>query len=386
MTTVSTGGAARVLHCFSRFSEKGGSDNSAWRATRLMNAFGKALSHTIVSAEPDQLDASHLVKSGVSASYPRDFPALKGWSTPGRLVALAKVMRDYDLILTYGWGAMSAVMAHTTLGQAMGLPPLIHHEGGFDSAETRKLKASRNWYRRIALGRAAGLVVPSERLEGIALATWYQPIGRVKTIADGIETRAFARKCRPDALRGTIKREDEKWLGAYASDTNGAQLGDLVRAMTRLPDAWQLVILGDVANKDQVRAIAAEMEISHRLHMPGTPRDPANVMGLFDMFAHVALDTQFPLAAVQAMAAGAPMVGYDVGDLSEILTRENAAFLAKLNDAVALGDAIEQMHGTVGHGQPIGSRNQEHARAVFDEKPMIESYRRLYASALGREL
>jgi glycosyltransferase involved in cell wall biosynthesis len=352
----------------------------------LINAFGKKLHHTIVSARHDELSAAQLISSSVAANFPKEFPSLSGWSTPGRLLALARAMQSYDLILTYGWGAMSAAMAHTVFGQAMNLPPLIHHEGGFDADEVSKLKAGRNWYRRIALGRASGLVVPSERIEGIALTTWYQPIGRVKTIADGIETKAFGRTCRPDALRGVVKRAGERWVGTTADIVDANRLPQLVQAFSKLPDEWQLVILGDGPDKDSVRDIASNLEISHRIHMPGKPRDPANVMGLFDIYAATSPGAQFPVDILHAMAAGIPITGNDVGDIAEMVSDANKPFIVKSCDADALGRAMQELFGMVGHGKKIGQENQAKARASYDEKTMIESYRRLYASALGREI
>ena len=85
-----------------------------------------------------------------------DFPSLKGRPTPGRLQKLAKAMKGFDLVCTYNWGAMDAVMAHTLFKDLHNLPPLIHHEDGFDESELKKLKTGRTWYRRIALGKASG--------------------------------------------------------------------------------------------------------------------------------------------------------------------------------------------------------------------------------------
>jgi hypothetical protein len=39
-------------------------------------------------------------------------------------------------VLTYNWGAMDAVMAHTLFGAiTCKLPPLVHHEDGFNEDE-----------------------------------------------------------------------------------------------------------------------------------------------------------------------------------------------------------------------------------------------------------
>lgn len=164
----------RFLHLHSSF-DAGGKE---LRAVRLMGAFGKAVEHVIVSAVPEAMGAAAAVGKGVAVSYPADFPALSGKPLPGRLQRLALAMRGFDLVLTYNWGAMDAALAHTLFGEFHRLPPLVHHEDGFNQDEATKLKPWRNWYRRIALARAAAVLVPSRRLEDIALTAWQQPRGR----------------------------------------------------------------------------------------------------------------------------------------------------------------------------------------------------------------
>src|SRR5690606_31501226 len=134
--------------------------------------------------------------------------------TLGRLRRIAAAMAGYDLILTYNWGAMDAVMAHTLYADVHKLGPLIHHEDGFNEDEAKRLKLRRNWYRRIALGRSAALVVPSRRLEAVALDAWAQPPHRIHRIVNGIPTAAFAKKPRAAALPGLIKRKGEFWVGS----------------------------------------------------------------------------------------------------------------------------------------------------------------------------
>ncbi|MGB3469851.1 MAG: glycosyltransferase, partial [Erythrobacter sp.] len=263
-------GNPRILHCHSTFSA-GGKER---RAVKLMNAFGRKLEHTIVSAMPDQMGARELLDRGVKASFPADFPSLTGKPTPGRLVEIAKALNGYDLILTYNWGAMDVVMAHTVFGDAFKLPPLIHHEDGFNEDEANQLKTSRNWYRRIALGRASSLVVPSTVLETIAVEKWKQPRSRVVRIPNGIDTKAFAKKAKPGALR-VVKREGERWVGTLAGLRPVKQLPDLVAAFREMPEDWHLVILGEGPEQNAIREASSAHEIAHRVHLPGAISDPS---------------------------------------------------------------------------------------------------------------
>lgn len=371
------GAVPRILHLHSTFSAGG----KELRSVRLINAFGARAQHAIVSGVPEHMEAAQHIARGISVTYPRDFPSLRGKPTPGRLQKLARAMAGYDLILTYNWGAMDAVMAHTLFGEVHRLPPLIHHEDGFNDDEAARLKSSRNWYRRIALGRASGLVVPSETLEGIALEAWQQPIGRVRRIANGIDTGKFAGKCRPDALRGLIKRKGEYWLGTLAGLRAVKNLPRLVRAFAPLPDEWQLVIVGEGPEKTAIRDEAEGLGVGHRVHLPGFAPDPARFAGLFDLFALSSDSEQAPISLIEAMAAARAVAAMDVGDVKAMVTPENQPFIA--NDETALARAIAELAHDAELRRMLGRANQTRAREAFDERTMIAAYRRLYSSAMG---
>jgi len=370
----------RLLHLHSSF-DSGGKER---RAVRLMNAFGPKVAHAVVTGVPGATSAASEIARTLDVRWPRNFPPLQGRPTPGRLKRLAEAMRAYDLVLTYNWGAMDAVMAHTLFGQVLSLPPLIHHEDGFNDDERLRLKPARSWYRRIALGRARGLVVPSETLEEIALTAWAQPFGRVKLIPNGIDIEAFAKSPRPDALPGVIKRGGEFWIGTLAGLRAVKNLTALVRACAPLPECCQLVIVGEGPERDALRAEAARLGIEHRMHLPGFVRDPERFVGLFDIFALSSHSEQFPISLVEAMAAGRPVAAYGVGDIPAMVSEENRPFIVPPGDEAALGRALAEIVRDAPLRAALRKANRTRARAEFDEKTMIAAYRRLYASAMGR--
>ncbi|QKG69908.1 glycosyltransferase family 4 protein [Erythrobacter mangrovi] len=370
-----------ILHLHSTFATEGKEN----RCVQLINAFGTKAQHTIVSAEPDRLEAAQRIAKGVRVTLQPEFPSLKGKPLPGRLQKLAKAMKPFDLVLTYNWGAMDAAMAHTLFKDALGLPPLIHHEDGFDESELKKLKTSRTWYRRIALGKAAGLVVPSERLEEVALVDWQQPLGRVKRIPNGIDTKAFGMRSKPDALR-LIKRPGEFWVGTLAGLHTIKNLPRLVRAFAPLPEEWQLVILGQGEARDAILAEADRLGINHRVHLPGAVADPSRVIGLFDIFALSSDSEQFPLSVIEAMAAGLPIAAPAVGDIAQTVSDPNASLITPPGDEAALSDTLRQLADSRPLRDTLGEANRTKARAEFDEARMISAYRRLYSSAMRRDL
>ena len=371
---------ARLLHLHSSFN-LGGKEA---RCVQLINAFGAEASHTIVSAMQGALGAAGRIAPGIVFSLPQDFPSLQGRPTPARLWRLAQAMRGHDLVLTYNFGAMDAVMAHRLYAAALGLPPLIHHEDGFNQEEAERLLPSRNWYRWAALGRAAALVVPSQRLEGIALGPWRQPRGRVRRIPNGIDTAAYATPPQRDALPGLTKREGDLWLGTLAGLRAVKNLPRLVRCFAAMPETWHLVILGEGPEREAIVAQAKASGLADRVHLPGFAPDPAAAVGLFDLFALSSDSEQFPISVVEAMAAGLAVAAPAVGDVAAMVAPENRPFLSLPGDEAGLAAALAALAGDAALRGGVGRANLARATAEYDEQTMVDTYRALSARARGR--
>lgn len=350
---------------------------------RLMNAWGPRVEHIIVSGEPAAMGASRLIARQVSAHFPQDFPALTGRPSPGRLKVLAKAMQGHDLVCTYNWGAMDVVMAHRLFADAYRLPPLVHHEDGFNEDEATRLNPKRNLYRRAALGRAARVIVPSTGLEWIAREAWHLPAGRVTRIPNGIDTAAFAIPPDPSALP-IGKGEGTCWVGTLAGLRAVKRLPDLVAASAKLPPEWHLVICGEGPERAAILAAAEAHGMAGRVYLPGNV-DPARVVGLFDIFALSSASEQFPLSVVEAMAAGLPVAATDVGDIRAILAPDNAALLTAPNDPHSLGEALATLAADPGLRARLGAANAARARTEFDFAAMQACYESVYGEAIGRD-
>ena len=188
--------ALHILHLHSSF-DLGGKEA---RAVRLMNLFGDRARHTIVSGVGEALGARRAIAPGIAYEIAANPPPLTGKPSVARYEALARYMRRFDLVLSYNWGAIDGVMARRVFGK--GMPPVVHHEDGFNADEATGLKPQRNMYRRIALAAAHALVVPSATLEAIARKRWGQRPERVHRIVNGIDVARYAIRPDPAAIPG----------------------------------------------------------------------------------------------------------------------------------------------------------------------------------------
>ncbi len=367
-----------ILHLHSSF-DLGGKEA---RAVRLMNAFGGRARHTIVSGVPDQTGARAAIAAGIDYEIAQNPPPLTGKPSVARYEAIARFMRRFDLVLTYNWGAIDGVMARRVFGK--GAPPLIHHEDGFNSDEAGGLKAERNMYRRVALGAAHALVVPSHTLETIALKIWRQPQARVHRIANGIAVDLYAAKPAARAIPGFRRKPGEVVIGTLAGLRTVKDLPMLVRAVGGVSGRLRLVIVGEGPERSTVERAAAAMGIGDRLHLPGFLPDPSRYIGLFDIFALSSQSEQFPISVVEAMAAGLPVAAPPVGDVPLMVAEENRPFITDYHGEVFLRDAIQKLALDPALRQAVGAANQRRAQRDYREDAMIAAYATLYATAAGR--
>lgn len=364
-----------ILHCHSTFA-LGGKEA---RAVRLMNAFGGKARHTVLSAVPDALGAREAIDAGIRVDFPMSAPSLEGKPALSRYRTLAAFMQQFDLILTYNWGSMDAVMTRRMFPKD--LPPLIHHEDGFNADEAGSLKTKRNLFRRLGLPAAHAVVVPSQRLETIARDVWKQPGARVHRISNGIDVRAY--RAKPTiSIPGLRKKPGEVVIGTIAGLRAVKNLPRLVRAAASVSNS-RLVIVGEGPERDAILAEAARLNYIDRLVMPGFMGGPHRYIGHFDIFALSSDSEQFPISLIEAMAAGLPAVSTEVGDVAHIVAPENKAYLAPVSDEATFLHALQRMAADARLRLAVGTANQLKAVAQFDERAMIAAYRALYAQAVG---
>ena len=369
----------RLLHLHSTFN-LGGKEA---RAVALINAWGDAFEHDIVSAIPGDIAAAALIDPGVAARVRDDFPPLEGKPGPRRWQHIAAAMRPYDLVLTYNWGSMDAVMANRVFAHR----PLIHHEDGFNEDETVRQKPARVIFRRLALPTAARLMVPSRNLERIARDVWRQPAARVAYVPNGVDMTLYGAPPGADAIPGFVRQPGEVIVGTLAGLRPVNNLPRLVRAFAAAARAApgvasRLVIVGRGPAESTIRAEAAREGVADRVVLPGFVAHPHRYVGLFDIFALSSDSEQFPISLVEAMAAGLPVASTAVGDVVEIVGTANRRFLAPAADEAALGAALAALIADPALRAALGAANRVKVAAEYDFAATARAYRTIYEEAM----
>lgn len=363
---------ARVVHLFDSFAHGEGAE----RAAAVINGWKGAVRHSIVAAD-GAYTASALLNAGLKLGYPTDFPALGATMSPGLLLRLARRLATYDLILTYGYGAIGGALAHSLFGARAGLASLVHHEFGALGEGARALKPAMT--RRLALARSSAIVVGDAAGAACAQHAWQQPAARIHLIPPGVAAAVLNRQARKSAIPRLVKRAGELWIGHVASGEDIATPRALLDGLEHLNPEWHLVLIGE--GMQPLRELAIARELAHRVHFVGAVPDVARAMAAFDMFA--AGPHAGGTRVIAAMAAGLPVLGVRGTGTENVVSAENAADLAA--DTAALGDVAGWWADDPQRRARIGAANREVAQAKHDLGRMVSGQLALYDGLLSAQ-
>jgi L-malate glycosyltransferase len=352
------------------------------RVVRLMNHWGRKANHDLLMAQMHKDAARTGIAETVEVKFLKE-PAFGPDAGPGRFIALAQLMRRYDLVLSFGWGAIDGVITQRLFGLLMGLPPLIHHEDGSDLAAVGPLGFGSDIYRRYSLSAARALVVPTGRVAHIAIDQWHEAAAHVKQIPDGIDVAAYTGAGVAGTIPGLVD-DGRLVVGASIDDATPQMIDQLFRAAAPLQDKLRLVLLDAPHEASILAQRAASLGIGDLLapEVLPQPQDYLAVLGLFVLLAESDPD---PHRLAEAMSAGLPVIATDTGDAQDMLAPGNRPFIAKPGDDAALAKALTRLASDGPLRDQLGAANQRRARQCFDESVMFELYARLYGGAVGRE-
>jgi glycosyltransferase involved in cell wall biosynthesis len=328
----------------------------------------------LVFAIDGRYDCLHRLHTGVDVKRTNlKFP--RGGMT-GNIVAAYKALRHLNpaLLVTYNWGAIEWAMAATFTNIAS-----VHVVDGFGREESEHQLGRRVWFRRLALARCSRVIVPSRTLHRLATEIWRLPANRIMHIPNGIDTRRFARQ--PDAsLISTLGiPQDRQIVGTVATLRPEKNIPRLIHAVAqvaqRMPVA--LVVVGDGVERRALESKARAMALGNSVIFTGAIEDPSRLLGAFDVFAISSDTEQMPISVLEAMAAGLPVAGVDVGDVKEIVAPDNRPFIVTRNSK-ALAGALLTLLSDSETRLRIGTANRQRVRKDYALDGMVRSYTDLY--------
>lgn len=307
----------------------------------------------------------------------------KGEGNDPRLIAhLYRYFRTQrvDVVHTHDWGVFLDTMiaarlarvrtrVHTVHGEYMAYPP--------GKWPARK-KALRHWLeRRVApLGTIACV---SDALRAHVGAEVGIADEAMVTIPNGIAVG-------PPPVRAPLVPADTVrfiTVGRLAPVKNVALLLDAFAQVVASHSNVSLRIVGDGPERARLEQQAAQLGISAQVDFAGFRSDTDALLGAADAFVLPSLSEGIPMAVLEAMRAGLPVVATRVGGIPTTVADGATGILVESRDVAGLGRALMRVIEDRGAAEAMGRAGFDRVAALFSMDAMVSGYERLYAAGAG---
>ncbi|MGI9088412.1 MAG: glycosyltransferase [Chthoniobacterales bacterium] len=106
------------------------------------------------------------------------------------------------------------------------------------------------------------------------------------------------------------------------------------------------------------------------------------ILGALDFFLHPSIADTAPLAVLEAMACGLPIVGFRVGGIPDFVSAENGILVGAGNSQALVEAACQLADDPLLRAQ-LGAASRERAVKLFGRERMVASYDQLYREAIA---
>jgi glycosyltransferase involved in cell wall biosynthesis len=129
--------------------------------------------------------------------------------------------------------------------------------------------------------------------------------------------------------------------------------------------------------------MAATLGVAGRIEFLGWVDDLSSVLSRWDVFVLPSLEEGFPLAALEAMATGLPVVASSVGGVPELVVDGKTGWLVPPGDVEALAARLHLLLSNPEQRLSMGAAAAVRVRDHFSLAQMTENFSRLYDELLG---
>jgi glycosyltransferase involved in cell wall biosynthesis len=299
--------------------------------------------------------------------------------TPVRRLARLIANEQYALVHAHTPRALFL----SRLASAWAGVPLVYHVHSHTASDWINMR--QNWLNslveRASLTRVSGVVAVSERLADYIRHQGVAP-QRIKVVPNGVPTRGRLVERQPPSKTWT--------LGAVSLFRPRKGLEVLLESLALLRSqglSVRLRAVGPFETPEYEQKVMAEvqrLDIADLVHWVGFTQDVQSELAQMDLFVLPSLLREgLPMAILEAMAAGIPIVGTRVEGISEVIRDDQEGLLVAPNDPQDLACAIGRfVRGEVDWPRLRAGAHRRQAEC-FSARSMAQGVAEVYQQVLG---
>jgi glycosyltransferase involved in cell wall biosynthesis len=159
----------------------------------------------------------------------------------------------------------------------------------------------------------------------------------------------------------------------------------LLRAISTLREDFpdlRLEIVGDGPERTDLQKQIIALGLADIVRFLGWLPEVNSAMAGWQIFVQPSLEEGLPVALLEAMAAGLPVIASDVGGIPEIIEEGVTGTLVAPGDPIALSESLREMLLNVELRQRLGDAARLRIRQHFSPEAMVRQISEVYDELL----
>ncbi len=226
------------------------------------------------------------------------------------------------------------------------------------------------------------ITVPSEASRGEYVGSYDVDPDSVVTVRGAVDLSRFDGPVdRGEVCRSIGVSPDDRVVAVVGRLCEGKGLETALRAATILAErvpAFRLALVGDGDLASRLRALASELGVAERVVMVGARSDVPDILRAVDLLAIASVSETSGLVAMEAAAAGLPVVATRVGGLSETIEDGVTGLLVAPRDERELARGVEAVLGDGDLASRMGRAGRERAEREYGADRLVETMTGIY--------
>lgn len=179
-------------------------------------------------------------------------------------------------------------------------------------------------------------------------------------------------------------------IGSVGMICRRKRQSDMVRTLPRLLAAGidaHLVLAGWFQEPNEIRQVRAEIEanrLADRIHLLGHMGDVGAVLHAFDVYLCTSKVEEGPIAVLEAMAVGLPIVSTNTGGVKEMVVEGMNGHRVDFEDIEAMAARLIELGADTKRREAYGKASRERVAANFTANAVVPRIEEAYRKAAGQ--
>ncbi|MGV4414465.1 N-acetyl-alpha-D-glucosaminyl L-malate synthase BshA [Chryseobacterium sp. T1] len=206
----------------------------------------------------------------------------------------------------------------------------------------------------------------------------------IKVITNFIDNSLFIDKS--TCCRDQFAKPEEKLLIHVSNLRSVKRIEDVLEIFKNVEKDidCKLIIIGEGPDMEKINCFLTENpELISKIRLLGKVNELYRILKLADLFLLPSEQESFGLAALEAMAAGVPVISSNAGGIPEVNIHGKTGFVANIGDVEAMTNYAKQLLSDQNLLATMKQNAKENAE-LFDIKNIIPQYINLYNEVLAK--